>query len=789
MSPRVIGERVRRSEDRRLVSGRGRFIDDIDPPGCVHAAFVRSEQAHAEISGVDVADALDVPGLVAVYTYEDLGALDRPLPLVIPDPGLHHPRTQRPLASSEVHTVGEPIAMVVATGRAAAEDAAGRIRVEYEPLPVAPTLRVAAEGEALAHGDVPGNLAGELGFENGDPDAAFDSAPHVVSRRLWVERGAAMPMETRGLVASLDQSSGHLTVWDTTQSPNTIRVGLARLLELEQHAVDVIAPDIGGGFGVKIGYWYPEEVLVPFACMRLGRPVKWIEDRREHFVGSNHERAQRHDARLALDDDGTILAFEDSFLHEAGAYVPSGQVVALVTASRLPSVYRIPSLRIEAKAVYTNAVPTSPYRGAGQPEATFVMERMLDAAAAELGLDRIELRRHNLLEPGDYPYEPGTGDEDGLPTRYDSGNPPEVFRTALELVRADELEQDRRQAGDRGMQFGFGLGCYVESSGGALYEGARVAVQPSGRVLVATGSSSQGQSHETVLAQVAAEGLGVAVEDVDVVAGDTRQFEHGTGTFGSRIGVIAGNAVATAAARVRDKAIRLAAQALAATPEDLSVEGGVVTAAGAPGKRIALGELAALADPARAAAGEPPPTTEEPAAQSENTFEQVEEPGLAASAFYWPARPVYANGCHAAVVQVDPDTFEIEILRYAAVRDCGREMNPTVVDGQILGGIAQGIGGAFYEKMHYDESGQLVNASFMDYLIPYSTEVPEVALGSVETLSPANPLGVKGTGQGGVMPVAAVIVGALEDALGVPLHESPLSPSRLFELVGERAAG
>jgi aerobic carbon-monoxide dehydrogenase large subunit len=788
MTTRVIGERIKRSEDGPLLTGHGQFLDDVRPAGCLHAAIVRAQFGHARIVDVDVTGALDVEGVVAIYTHEDLGALDKPLPLGIPNPGLHHPRTQLPLARDEVYFVGQPIALVVADDRAVAEDVAERVRVEYEQLPVVADVHTADAGEALVHNDVPGNVAAELADTVGDPDAAFADAPNVIERTLWVERGAAMPIETRGVVADYRPGTGELTVWDSTQSPNTIRLGICGFFKLPEHKVEVIAPDVGGGFGVKIAYWYPEELLIPFASLELGRPVKWVEDRREHFIGSHHERGQLHHARIAFDDEGHILAMEDTFLHDSGAFVPYGVIVPLVTMARLPGPYKVPAFRFATKVLYTNTVPVTPYRGAGQPEAVFITERLVDAIASKLGLDKAEVRRRNLIQHDEYPYEPGTIDEDGEPTRYDSGDLPAVLDKCLELVRATDVASDREAAERRGKRLGIGFGAYVEITGGELYEGARVHVEPSGRVFVTTGVGTQGQGHKTVLAQVAAEMLGVAFEDVEVVTGDTRQFKWATGTFASRIAVIAGNAVAKAALSVRDKALPLAADMLEASKDDLDLENGQVFVKGSPGANVSLAELAVVANPLRVAYDEAALKASQFAEKQVPAMALLgDEPGLEASGYFAPEKPTYANGCHAAVVEVDPVTFEIDILRYAAVHDCGKVINPTLLEGQMYGGIAQGIGGAFYEKLHYDESGQLLNASFMDYLIPYTTEIPEIATGHVETPSPLNPLGLKGAGEAGVMPPAAVLAGAIEDALGFEISESPLSPNRLFELSREAA--
>jgi CO/xanthine dehydrogenase Mo-binding subunit len=605
----------------------------------------------------------------------------------------------------------------------------------------------------------------------------------VVARELWVERGAAMPLETRGVIADWNELSGELMVWDSTQSPNTIRLGLCGFFKLREHSVEVIAPDVGGGFGVKIAYWYPEELLVPFASIRLGRPVKWVEDRREHFIGSNHERGQLHQARVAFDDDGRVLAMEDRFLHDTGAFVPYGVIVPLVTMARIPGPYKVPAFHFESKILYTNTVPVTPYRGAGQPEAVFIAERLMDAIADELGLDKAEVRRRNFIQPDEYPYEPGTTDEDGEPATYDSGNLPAVLETCMDLIGVDDFAAERKAAEERGMRLGWGLGAYVEITGGELYEGARVQVQPSGKVFVTTGVGTQGQGHKTILAQIAAETLGVPMDSVEVVTGDTRQFKWATGTFASRIAVIAGNAVANAATKVRAKALTLAAHMLEAAEEDLTIEDGTVFVQGSPAAGVTLMELAVLANPLRVAYDEKALAASQFAAKPVPAMDLLDgEPGLEASGYFAPHKPAYATGCHAAVVEIDPRTYQMKIVRYAAVHDCGKVINPMLVEGQMYGGVAQGIGGAFYEKLHYDENGQLVNASFMDYLIPYTTEIPEIAVGHVETPSPLNPLGLKGAGEAGVMPVQAVVAGAAEDALGVRVDEAPLSPNRLFEL-------
>jgi CO/xanthine dehydrogenase Mo-binding subunit len=789
MATRLIGERIKRKEDPRFLTGRGQFVDDIEPPGCLHAAVVRARHAHARITNVDLTEAMEVPGVVAIYLHDDLGPLDRPLPLGIPNPGLHHPRTQLPLARDEVRFVGEPIALVVATSRAIAEDVADQVKVDYEPLAVVASIADAQRADALAHPDVPGNVAADLSESVGDVDRALKDAPHVIEKQLWVERGAAQPMETRGVLALFDAFEQRLTVYDSTQSPSTIRLGMAGFFKLPDQNVNVIAPDVGGGFGVKIAYWYPEELLVPFAAIALGRPVKWIEDRREHFIGSNHERGQLHDVRMGFDDDGRILAYDDSFAWECGAYVPYGVIIALGTGMFLPGPYKVPNYRYTAQVLYTNTVPCTPYRGAGQPEAVFVTERMLDAVADHLGKTKAEVRSVNVIQYSEFPYTTGTLDEAGQPMIYDSGNPPALLAKLEELLPAEEVAQAKRDAEARGKKVGYGMGVYMELTGGELYEGARVNVLPSGQVFVTTGSSTQGQGHETILAQVAAETLGVNFDDVEVITGDTRHFKWGSGTFASRIAVVAGNAVGKAAGTVRDKALLLAAEVLEAAKEDLTMEDGRVFVKGSPQSSVSLKELAVIANPLRVAYDEAALAASQFAAKPVPTLEIISEPGLEATEYFTPHHCTYASGVHGALVEVDPDTYQIKILRYAAIHDCGKMLNPDLLEGQTRGGVAQGIGGAFYEKLHYDDDGQLLNASFMDYLIPYTTEIPRIDIGHVETPSQTNPLGLKGAGEAGVIPAAATIVGAIEDALDVSISESPLSPSRLFEIVAEAGNG
>ena len=784
----MFGERVERREDHRLLLGEGRYTDDFEPHAA-HAAFVRSDYAHARVLDIDVSGALDVEGVYAVWTYDDLeGRFADPLPLIIPHEAIEDGRTQYALARDEVRYVGETIAMVVARDRYIAEDAAGAIVVRYEPLPVIVDLEAARDGADLVHGDRPDNVVARVSEHHGDVDAGFGAAKHIFEWRFEVERSAATPLEGRAVVARFDQE-GALLVHDATQAPTGIRGGLSRLFDIDLDKVQVVAPDVGGGFGVKVIQFYPEEVLVPLAAHRLGMPVKWTEDRREHFVGSTHERKQIHHVRVGASDDGRILALETSFVHDSGAYCPYGLIIPIITAAQLPGPYRLDNYRFDFTALFTNMVPTSPYRGAGRPHAAFVMERVMDRLALELGLDRAEIRRRNFIQPDEFPYDVGVSFQDGGPTVYDSGDYPAGLELLLDEVGYEDFEARREAARAEGRKIGLGIACYVEGTGIGPYEGAAVNVQVDGTVTVATGLATQGQGHQTIFAQIAADELGVPIEHVRVTTGDTRRLGWGVGTFASRTAVVSGNAVQKAAAEVRRQAAELAARILEADPDDIEFADGTVGVVGSPAQALQLGQLAAMANPLRYAFGE---ETAEAALYTRRIYATQDvplpdgtTPGLNATEYYSPKSGVFGFGMHAAVVEVDEATCDVRILQYVVGHDCGRIINPIIVDGQMYGGVAQGIGGALFERMAYDENGQLLNASFMDFLMPYATELPTPTLFHTETPSPNNVLGVKGVGEAGTIPVAGAIANAISDALGVQIDRMPISPLQIFELVHE----
>lgn len=744
---RYVGARLPRLEDARLLTGQGQFVDDIRLPGALEAAVLRSPYAHARIGRVDAAAARALPGVLAVYTAADLGDLARPFPILQPHPGLTAAVNQGPLAGSAVRYVGEPIALVVAEDRYVAEDAAEQIEVEYEPLPAVVDVEAAlAPGAPQVHAAAPGNVSGAYRQGVGDVDAAFARAAHVFRQRLRIQRGSAQPMETRGVAAR--PADGGLTVWSSTQRPYRLRTILADFLGLPPERIRAVAPDVGGAFGAK-GNFYPEELLVPLAAWRLGRPVRWVEDRREHFVATVQERTQLFDVAVATAADGRLLGLKVAFLHDLGAYAPYGFVLAQNAANHMIGPYRIPAVSIAWQGVYTHLTPTAAYRGAGRPQGVFVIERTLDLVARELGLDPAEVRRRNLVAPGELPYDTGIVSGRGRLV-YDSGDYPACQATALAKLDYAGWREEQVRLRAQGRRVGIGIANYIEVSTTQPYEGARVRVTPTGEIWVGTGAGSQGQGHRTALAQICADVLGVDTAEIAFADGDTDLLEKGIGTFGSRTAILVGNAVRVAAAEVRERALALAARLLEAAAADLEWLGTAVAVRGVPARRLTLAELAA------AAAGE--------------------GALLDVTHYYSTAGMHVANGTHAAVVEVHPDTGFVTFLRYVVMHDCGIVINPLLVDGQVYGGLAQSLGGALYERLVYDEAGQLLTGTMMDYLLPTATEIPEVDLHHMETASPHNPLGFKGAGEGGALPPYAVIAAAVEDAVGMPVRELPLTP-------------
>ena len=775
MATRYFGQPIRRNEDPRLLRREALYVDDVHRPGMLHVAILRSQHAHARLLRIDASAARERPGVVAVYTADDLGALNQPGPLIVPPPPIEritfHTRTQRPLVQDTIRHAGEALAVVVAESRYVAEDALAEIVVDVETLDVVVDLEKALAPDApLVHDDLETNVAAHVIQEKGDYAAVRSQADVLIKRRFVYDRGTAAALENRGIVADWDAKNQHLTVWDTTQAPIPVRGALAALLGLAESQVQVIAPFIGGGFGPKIMF-YPEEILIPWIAMRLKRPVKWIEDREENFFATTHERSQIHESEMALTRDGRILGVHDVFLHDTGAYDPYGLTIPINTQCTLLGPYAVPNYYTEFTVVFTNKTIVTPYRGAGRQHGVFVMERLLDIAAKQLGLDRVEIRKSNYLPPDAFPHNHEIIFQDFAPLIYDSGNYAPALERVVEMIDYESFigdEQPRLRA--EGRHVGIGIVSYVEGTGIGPYEGARVTVEPGGTVSVATGVGTQGQGHYTVFAQVVADQVGVDVTKIRVVTGDTREFHWGTGTFASRGAVVAGNACHAAALAVRKKILKLASDELEVAEDDLELDGGRVFVKGAPQRGMDLGELALKANPLRGAVK---PGT---------------EPGLEATAYFGPERGTTASGVHAMRVEVDPETMMVDIQRYVVVHDCGTVINPMILEGQMHGGVAQGIGNAFYEQLVFDDYGQLLNASFMDYLLPTATDVPHIETDHIETPSPLNPLGVKGAGEAGAIPVGALFAQAVEDALAafdLGIREIPLSPNRLFELVQE----
>jgi aerobic carbon-monoxide dehydrogenase large subunit len=778
VTKRFIGERITRNEDPRLLTGQALFVDDVEIPGMLHAAFKRSDYAHARILSIDVSAARERPGVVAVFTAEDMGEDWMPgPPLVSPPPTVKdvtfHSRRQAPLVRDVVRHAGETVAVVIAESRYIAEDAVEDILVDYDPLPVITDLEQAvAQDSPRVHDDLESNLAAHFHQKKGDYEAAKAQADTVIKKRFYIDRGAAVAMENRGIVAHWDEKSKQLTMWDTTQAPIPIRNGTAARLGLSDSQVRVIAPFVGGGFGPKIMMFYPEEMLLPWASKKLCRPIKWIEDRQENFYATTSERQQVHEVEMALSKDGRILGLKDDFLHDTGAFDPYGLTIPLNTQSHLMGSYVIENFSSNCTAVFTNKPIVTPVRGAGRQQGIYVIERMLDIASRELNLDPLEIRRKNFIPLDAFPYHNVIIDQAFSELIFDSGNYHQVFDKTVEMIGYEQfvkVEQPRLRA--QGKHVGIAIVPFVETTGVGPYEGARVQIETSGKVNASTGYGTQGQGHFTSFAQIVSEQLGVAVNDVRVVTGDTAEFHWGTGSFASRGAVVAGNAFHAAAQGVRRKVLKLASKVLETPEDELELEDGMVRVADIPQKSISLGELAALANPLRGA------------------VEPGTEPGLESTDYFGPQFGTTASGCHAMILEVDSETMMVKINRYVVVEDCGKVINPLIVEGQVHGGISMGLGNAYYEKLHFDENGQILNATLADYLIVTSQEMPpRIETGHFETLSPLNQLGSKGVGEAGAIPVPALFAQAVENALqdhNLEILETPLSPNRLFELVQE----
>ncbi len=775
MGAKHFGARVARLEDQALLTGRGRFVDDVKLAGALHACFVRSPHAHARIRGIDASAARAMPGVHAVLAADDLPSrmATSQIPMLVPNPAIATPRTQLALARHEVCYVGQTIAVAIAADRYLAEDAAAAVSVEFEVLPAVSDCRDAAQaGAACAHSDLATNIAAVVPISYGDVDAAFARAAHVFEEELFVHRGGAMTLEGRAVLASYDAAAEMLTVWSATQTPHLCRGTLADLLERDLETIRVIAPHVGGGFGTKAPF-YAEEAVIPAAAMKLGRAVTWQEDRREHFLSATQERDQHWKVAIAVDAHGKILGVRGAMLHDTGAFLPWGIIAPYIAATTLPGPYVVPAYALTAKVVLTNRVPTTVVRGAGRPQAVFAMERLMDRVARELALDRAELRSRNMIHPEQMPYSVGLLFRDGKPLVYASGDFPKSQASAHALSRYDGFHTRRNEARAEGRYLGIGIANYVEGTGLGPFEGVTVRVLPNGKVAVATGATAQGQGTGTALSQIVADQVGCRLEDIIMTTGDTAAISQGVGAFASRQAINAGSSALIAGACVRKRIVALAARILGVEEHDIEVEDGRALARGGNRPSVALGELA------RAAQGMPG-----------FSFPAGEAPGLEHTAYFTPPQASYCNGTHVAEVEVDPHTGAVTLLDYTVAHDSGTIINPLIVDGQVQGGVAHGIGNALFEWMKYDAEAQPLTTTFQDYLIPAAPDVPACRIEHVETPNPLNPLGVKGAGEGGTIPAPAAIISAIEDALapfGVRFAEMPLTPDRIVAAL--RSAG
>jgi carbon-monoxide dehydrogenase large subunit len=769
----LIGARVTRLEDRALLTGTARFVDDIAAASALHAAFVRSPHPHAVIRGIDASAARALPGVVAVLTLDDLAPVLRQRRMVrVSNSGTRLDQSWLfALADGEVSFVGEPVAIVIARDRYTAEDAAAAVMVDYDILPAAVDCRTAERGPPVRR-ELSSNkvIAYTVGF--GDADAAFAKAAHVVHEDLWIHRGAAHSIECRGILAEV--SDRETQVWASTQKAHDLRTALADYIELDETRLRVATPDVGGGFGPKLCV-YPEDVAVVAAATLLRRPIKWIEDRREHFTNAAQERDQYWSIAVAADADGRVRGVRGKLVHDLGAYALQDVNLPYNSATTLTGPYMIAALSMDVMVTHTNKAPVSSVRGAGYPQAAFAMERLLDRLARTLGLDRAELRRRNLIPAEKMPYLKPLKTRAGEQVQYDSGDYPGCQSEVLRAAGWDDFPRRQAEARACGRYIGIGLAHGVKGTGRGPFEFGGVSVSPTGRITVTTGAAAMGQGLATALAQICAESFGVPVHNISVISGDTAAAPLGLGGFSSRQTVTAGSSVRVAAEAVAAKARKLASHVLEAAEEDLEVADGTVRVVGAPQLAVKLGDLSRMLKGAPGY-GFPPGI----------------EPGLDASATFRIDKLAYANACHVVEVEIDVETGAVTIVRYAAIQDSGRRVNPIIVEGQIHGGIAHGLGNALFEWMGYDAAGQPVTTTFADYLLPTATEVPQFETLYKETPTPHNPLGVKGIGELGTIPAAAAIISAIEDALSpfkAHVAQMPITPHEIVALIAKAAAG
>ena len=765
-----IGQSIIRKEDARFLMGRAAFVDDVTLPGMLHAAFLRSPHAHARITGIDAANALAIPGVAGVFTFEDFAEQAKPIPVRLYQlPGLE-PFLQYPLAQDKVRYVGEPVAMVVAESRYLAEDAAESIDVTYELLPAVVDIEESLRDEIILHEGAGTNRSAHFTVSTGNVAEAFRDADYTRKERFKTHRHTGNPLETRGMIAGHDAETGHLTVWGETKVPHFNREVLSSLLQMPVEEIHFIEQDVGGGFGIR-GEFYPEDFVVPLAAIRLGKPVKWIEDRLEHLIAANHSRDVLCDIEIAAKNDGTILGIRAQVYGDMGGYIRThGSLVPSSTAGLLMGPYNVPAYECEVNCVLTNKTGVGTFRAPGRYESCFIRERLLDMMAADLGIDPAELRLKNFVQPSQMPYNAGRTRAEG-DTVFDSGDYPQGLNAALEQIGYSEIKASQGLHAD-GRYQGVGVASYVKNTGRGPYEGARVVVNRQGEVSVYMGITTMGQGHETAMAQVCADSLGVPMDVISIYHGNTDYIPYGGGTYGSRGAVMGGNAVVLACREIQAKALELASTYLDTEPDNLALINGAIYRKGEDESAplMTLGEVAGLA---------------------QRPGEDNEEPtGLETTEYFETEELTYSYGSHVAHVAVDPETGKIDILRYVVVEDIGRAINPLMVHGQAVGSAVQGIGATILEQLAYDDNGQLLAGSFMDYLLPTSADAPDIeSIVLEEAPSPLNPLGVKGAGEGGIVATGAALANAVANALsplGIQINDLPLSPDRIMGLIRGR---
>jgi aerobic carbon-monoxide dehydrogenase large subunit len=775
-----VGQALRRKEDPRLITGRGRYVDDIVLPGTLWAAFVRSPEAHAKIVSIDASLATERDGIHAVFTGEDMADLGGPLPMAWVPPGVEVQNPEHwPVARGAVHHVGDPVAVVIGEDRYSVMDAVEDVVVEYEPLPVVVDPEKALEGPPYVHEDLGTNKVHEWSLSGGDMDAGFAEADVVVERRVVNHRIAGAPIEPRGVLA--DYRAGSLTLHSSTQVPHFVRLFLAILLGMSEERVRVIAPEVGGGFGAKLQV-YGEEVFACWASRKLGRPIKWIETRSENMQVTHQGRDQVSYVKMGAKRDGTVTAFHVKIIADFGAYnMLLTPLIPSLGAFVMGGCYKIPNVQTDIVGVFTNKCPTDAIRGAGRPEATHMVEVTLDQMAAELGMSPVEIRRKNFIPKDDFPHAVATG------VVYDSGDYDKTLDRLLEMVDLAAFRSEQEELRAKGVYRGIGFSTYTEICGLAPsritgpagvgvqaggWESAMVRVHNTGAVTVYTGSSGHGQGHETAFAQIVADRLGVDPAVVEVIHGDTGMGPEGRNTYGSRSLAVGGEALAKCANKVAEKAKRIVAHHLEAAPEDIEVTTDKFAVKGSPDKGMTLAEVAGVT--------------------YVYDIPDDMEPGLEETTFYDPENFVFPFGAHACIVDVDGETGKTKVVRYVAVDDCGNAINPLIINGQLHGGIVHALGQALYERVHYDEDGQLVTGTFVDYALPTAAEMPSFELDRTVTPSPVNSLGVKGVGEAGTIAASAAATNAVIDALrplGVNYINMPLSPMRVWEAIQESQKG